>query len=123
MSATMAVAVPPDAADLGRDLLGAVAVHIRTTTLPPRSREADRRRAADAGAGAGDQADLAVEAHRIPPCQFCRLDRLDDVEAFEFGMAEIEAAILPASLCARRNASDRVQASKSPWLRQIVCDE
>jgi hypothetical protein len=52
-----------------------------------------------------------------------RQDLLDDFETLELRVAEIEGLLPPALACAARKASDRVQASKSAWLRQTVCEE
>ena len=50
---------------------------------------------------------------------------LDDLKTLELGMAQIEAFagfVVGASM-ARRNSSDRVQASNAALSTQVVCDE
>src|SRR5262249_39078567 len=57
-------------ADLARDVLDRVAVHVDARDPRALLREPDRARAADPGPRAGDDRDLAREsiAHRRPPC-------------------------------------------------------
>src|ERR1700756_2618063 len=83
--------------------------HCRAACLPLRQGRSSARATGSAGAPSN---------HALPDPIVWMTSK-----ASNSGCPRYRVRLLPASLWARRNASDRVQASKSFFLRQIVCDE
>ena len=124
MSATIAVAVPPDAAISAVTASALLPFTSDTTTLPPRCAKPIAVARPMPEPAPVTRQTLPSKRIEFPPCQFLPGSIVwMTSKPSNSGWPRYRLRLPPASLCARRNASERVQASKSPRLRQIVCDE